>query len=90
MSELLEYHIELPACDYAKARGWYCEKIMKCGRNGFPDRFFARDGVIILIEFKRPGKDATEQQKKRHRELRAAGVTVHVVDNLIDAKRILK
>lgn len=88
--ELLEREVERPAHEYAKSRGWLADKIMRTGRRGFPDHFFARAGRIVLIEFKRPGEDATTQQKKRHRELREHGVEVHVVDNLDDAKRILK
>jgi hypothetical protein len=90
VKDMLERDIEIPACEYARARGWFCEKIMKCGRNGFPDRFFARNGNVVLIEFKRPRKGPTPQQTKRHDELRAAGVTVYAVNDLDEAKRILK
>jgi hypothetical protein len=87
----LESEVEGSACVYAKSRGWFCEKIMQAGRKGFPDRFFARNGVVMLIEFKRPGKPTPRmQQDKRHRELREAGVTVHVVSDLDHAKRLLK
>lgn len=86
---VLEKEVERPAHDYAKSRGWFAEKIMRTGRKGFPDHFFARNGLIILIEFKRPGEEPTAQQQKRHRELRKQGVPVFVVDNLDEAKRIL-
>lgn len=86
-----ERDVERPAHKYAKERGWFAEKIEKTTRKGFPDHFFARNGKIILIEFKRPSKpDARMQQEKRHRELRAAGVTVYVVSDLDHAKRILR
>lgn len=84
-----ETEVEGPARDYAKSRGWYADKIMRTGRKGFPDHFFARKGRIILIEFKRPLEEPTIQQLKRHKELRAHGVEVFVVDNLDDARRIL-
>lgn len=80
--------------------GWFVDKIMKTSLNSFPDRFYARAlpqdvcrtcnrGRIVLIEWKRDGKDATPQQKLRHRQLRAAGVEVYVVDNIVDANSIL-
>ena len=87
--KLLEKEIERPAHDYAKLRGWIAEKIMRTGRKGFPDHFFARSGRVLLIEFKRPGELPNRQQLKRHRELREHGVEVFIVDNLDEAKRIL-
>lgn len=67
--------------DAAKRDGWFVEKIMKTGRNGFPDRFYARArpedicpccgrGRVILMEWKRPasGKDrggVLSEQQKR-------------------------
>ena len=88
-SQIRETEVEGPARDYAKSRGWYADKIMRTGRKGFPDHFFARQGRIILIEFKRPLEEPTIQQLKRHKELRAHGVEVFVVDNLDDARRVL-
>ncbi len=72
----------------ARAAGWFVEKVMKTGRNGFPDRFYAKAGRVILIEWKKPGGVVSAQQRLRHDELRAAGVEVHVCDNLADARRI--
>ncbi len=88
--EILEREVERPASEYAERRGWFEVKIEKTSKRGFPDRFYARGGRIILVEYKRPTKDATTQQKKRHRELRAAGVEVHVIDNLRDAYELLQ
>lgn len=84
-----EVEIERPACSFAESKGWFQFKIEKASKNGIPDRFFARNSLIILIEFKRPGEEPNAQQQKRHRELRKQGVPVFVVDNLDEAKRIL-
>lgn len=84
----LESDIEQADRDSAKANGWFVEKIQKTGRNGFPDRFYAKGGRVILIEWKKPGGRATPQQKRRHGELREAGVEVYVVDSIEHAKRI--
>jgi Holliday junction resolvase len=87
---LLEKDIEGKVCKLAKAKGWVVIKIARSFPNGFPDRFFAKDGKVILIEFKRDGKEPTEQQAKRIRELRDAGVTVHVIDNIEGGCAIFK
>ena len=84
-----EIEIERPACAYAESRGWWQAKMVSPGLRGVPDRVFIRAGRVLWIEFKAPGEDATEQQKKRHREMRAHGAEVHVIDNLADARRIL-
>jgi hypothetical protein len=86
----LESSIEKEAMAYAESRGWFQIKIMRASIRGFPDRFLVRDGVVILIEFKRHGKGPTVQQTKRHTELRAHGCTVYVIDNPDEAKRILR
>lgn len=77
-----EVDIERPASRYAERRGWFEVKIMQTSRRGFPDRFYARNGRVVLVEYKAPGRGPTEQQLRRHRELRAHGVEVHVIDNL--------
>ena len=84
-----EIEIERPACNFAESRGWFQFKIEKASKGGIPDRFLARQGRIILIEFKAPNKEPKSQQVIRHRELREHGVEVFVVDNLEKAREIL-
>jgi len=73
----------------AMAEGWFVEKIEKTTRNGFPDRFYAKAGRVVLIEWKRVGQRLTPQQSLRHDELRAAGVEVHVCYSIAEANQIL-
>lgn len=86
---MLEAPLEDWACDKAEAAGWLVRKLRWQGRRNAPDRFFAKDARIVLIEFKRPGDDARATQKREIRDLKAAGVEVHVVDNPLVALRIL-
>lgn len=79
--------IEQPFVDFAKSRGWICEKVVSLSRRGWPDRFLARKGRIVLCEFKAPGKKPTVQQVKRHIELREHGCEVVWFDDLEEAKR---
>lgn len=77
--------IEQPFVKQVVLWGWLCEKVVSLSRNGWPDRFLARNGRIVLCEFKRPGEMPTPQQAKRHRELRAFGIEVVWFDNLAEA-----
>jgi hypothetical protein len=85
-----EIAIERPASEYAEVRGWFQIKIMLASKKGFPDRFYARKGRVVLIEYKAPGEPPTAQQIARHKELREQEIEVYVVDNLEMAKAILK
>jgi ribosomal protein L34 len=86
----LESEIERKHCAVARANGWVVEKIMRTGRSGFPDRFYAKQGRVVLIEFKRPKGRTTKQQLHRHKELRDAGVEVRVVYSLAEAELVLR
>lgn len=86
----LEKDIERPACAYAESRGWFEAKIAQSNKNGMPDRIFHRRGFTMYVEFKRPGEKPTPQQIRRHEQLRAQGIPVHVIDNLEDARAVLR
>lgn len=78
----LEKDIEAVGCAYAFKKGWFEVKLTCPTRRGWPDRFYARKGRILLVEWKRPGEEPTIQQAKLHRELREHGVEVHWLNNL--------
>lgn len=81
--------VEAPVIRYAKSKGWKLGwKLRIDGRNGSPDRWFLRNGVWLVIEFKRPGGKLRVQQELRIEELRENGQAVHVIDNA-DAGRAL-
>lgn len=95
-----EADIERPASAFATLRGWFQIKIERASKRGFPDRFYARGGKdccprcgrgrVVLVEYKAPGEQPSEQQRLRHAELRAAGVEVHVIDNAEEAIALLR
>lgn len=85
-----ESKVEKEACKYAELRGWMVVKLMLCSIDSMPDRMFMRKGVVIFIEFKRPGEEATVKQAKRHRDIQAKGVKTFVCDDLDQAKEILR
>lgn len=99
MKDALEKEIEKECCDWAFRKGWFECKLTSPSRRGFPDRFYARYRFnentppeswrrVVLVEYKRPGEEPTEQQAKLHRELARHGVDVHWIVSLEQAKRI--
>lgn len=74
--------VQAPAIEFMKTRGWFVEAMQSKSRNGFPDIFAARRGVIVLCEFKKDAEVPTAQQMLRHEQLRRQGVTVVWFDNL--------
>lgn len=85
-----ESDIETAGTNFAIRRGWFVVKLMQCNIDSMPDRLHHRKGVTLYIEYKKPGEPAKPKQIKRHNELRAQGIPVHVVDNLDDAYDLLK
>jgi hypothetical protein len=90
VKRVLESQIERRHRQIARRAGWFVEKLLQTSMGGFPDRFYAKDGRVVLLEWKRPGGKVTPQQRLRHEQLRRAGVEVHVVRSLDEANGILQ
>lgn len=84
-----ESYIEKACVRFAKRAGWFCRKVRWLGRDNAPDRYFARNGKQIWIEFKKTKGKATIAQKREHRKMRAAGVKVYVVNSIRRGREIL-
>lgn len=78
------------AHEFAILRGWFTFKVESPTMDSLPDRFYARHGVIIFIEWKKDGEKPTAKQLKRHREMREHGITVYWFDNLEEGKKVLR
>jgi hypothetical protein len=89
-TDVLERDVEADIVKWAKKNGWLVRKFVSPGLRGVADRFFLKDGRHVFLEIKRPGKEPTEQQAKRAREIRAYGGESHWVDNLEDAIGVLR
>ena len=59
-----ESTIERAVCAYAKTKGCLTLKLSGQNQKGQPDRMFLRDGRIMFIEFKAPGKRPTALQAR--------------------------
>ena len=82
--------IEQPLRIYVQSRGWLYEKLDSNSRRAWPDRTLIRDGKVVFCELKRPGEEPTQQQYKRHAEIRAKGGTVVWFNDLAKAKEYFK
>lgn len=83
-----ESSIEQDSWKIAESRGWFRVKIMRTSKCGFPDHYFIRNGITILVEFKAPGEQPSPQQKKRIWQLRKHGARVEIIDNVKQARAI--
>lgn len=75
-----EIELENAAVEYAEKQGWLAWKLVIAGIKGSPDRWFFKNGKLLIIEFKRRDEEPDGNQKRRHKDLREAGFTVHVID----------
>jgi len=80
----VESQIQSAVIDFARKNGWYTRRLEWIGRVGAPDVFAARNGIILLIEFKRPGGKLSPGQVAEHALLYKHGIRVYVVDNIED------
>lgn len=76
-----ESYIKRRVIAAAKGNGWLHRSLKWQGRNAAPDDLFAKDGRLVLAEFKRTKGEARISQDREHRKLRAAGIEViHIND----------
>jgi hypothetical protein len=68
-----------------EAAGWYERKVAFIGVRGAPDRWYLRKGMWAPVEYKRRDKAPDGHQIRRHREMRAHGQEVYVIDSIEDA-----
>jgi hypothetical protein len=83
-----ESYIEKKVCECAKRKEWLVFKFSSPAQKGVPDRIFLKDGVILFVEFKAPGKRPTKLQEAIHERLQAHGFKVFVIDDLEKGKEL--
>ena len=86
VSEVIrERDIEAKVVKWAKANHFLTYKFVSPSQRGVPDRIFIRDGFVIFIEFKAPGKQPTPLQAHTIKKMRDEDCRVYVFDNAEDA-----
>lgn len=86
---MLEDSIESQIVHEAEAEGWLCRKVKWIGRVAAMDRFFAKAGRVVLIEFKATGEEPRTTQRLEIGRFLKAGVEVHVCDSVAKARKVL-
>lgn len=88
----LEKVIEQKVCDYAKWLGCLVYKFTSPARRSVPDRLFImpHGKGCFFIEFKRLGGIATAAQQVEIEKIRKQGISVRIVDNVEEGKRVVR
>lgn len=84
-----EARVERKCVELAEKAGWTVDKIRFLNRRGCPDRMFSKDGRIVFIEFKAPGKEPAPHQTLVIWEMQENGLEVHVIDNVQQFRGVL-
>ncbi len=78
---MLEKKIEGRLVAEAKKRGCIPVKLLSASYNGLPDRMILAPGErVAFVELKAPGEKPRPIQIHRHKQLRALGFRVYVID----------
>lgn len=85
-----ESSIEKKFCDKARALGCVVTKFKDSQIDGAPDRIvLIPGGDLLFIEFKRPGQEPTEHQRRYIQNLRAMNFYAVWTDDADDAIRLV-
>lgn len=85
-----EKTVEQRAYAYAKSEGCWHAKFKSAQNRGVPDRLFITpSGTVFFIEFKKPKKKASKQQKLVIDEMMEYGAKVFVTNDIDEAKSII-
>ena len=79
-----ESTIERAVCAYAKSQGCIVMKLSGNNQKGQPDRMFIKDGRVLFLEFKAPGKNPTALQRRWLSRLRCENVAADWCDKADD------
>ena len=85
MQILKETDIENLVIAWATDHGWLCPKLQWVNQTGWPDRCFIKRGVVVFIEFKKPGGRISKKQHYWIGRIREQGIPVIVCDSPEDA-----
>ena len=86
---MLENKLQASCIKYAKLKGWYVLKVIKCNISGFPDCTLFKDGITIFVEFKSDKGIQSELQKYQQIQLEKQGFRYYLVNNLNYFKEIV-
>lgn len=62
--------------------GFLVEWLVMRGERGWPDLTIMQDGLVMLLEVKKPGGRASANQLRKQKELARFGMTMLIVDDV--------
>jgi hypothetical protein len=83
---LLEAEVQEKCVTHARSKEWWARKFSSPANRAVPDYIFGKAGCTVFVEFKAPGKKPTENQLEEHAKMAEAGLSVHVIDNVLAFK----
>lgn len=91
MKKTPENYVKREIKDYLDVTGWFhFHNLQGIGSyKGIPDRIAVRNGVVVFLECKAPGKDLTEKQENFQRDLIEKGGRYVKVYGYEDLERFL-
>lgn len=86
----LESDLQAQIIEFMHIRGWFAQKVEFKGRTGGMDVVGVRQFRTVWVEVKRENEVLRLKQEKVAREMRAKGAEVYMIDNMQDARRLLR
>lgn len=80
--QILEKDIQKAVVEYARSKDILAFKVSSFSTRGLPDYMFIKDGKVLFIEFKAPGKKATRLQEVVIEKIKREKIMVWVIDNI--------
>jgi hypothetical protein len=84
-----ESQIEKECSDIAEINGWFTIKLMRCNKNGVPDRIYHKNGVTFYVEFKTPIGRLSADQRIIAQELKNRQIPVFFINSVHHFRYIL-
>lgn len=87
-----ESRIVKAVMDECRKQGWWCMKLHGGAFSlaGMPDVMAIKDGRVVFLEVKQPGKRPTPVQVRRMEELEGHGCPCAVVTSRLEAREFLR
>jgi hypothetical protein len=84
-----EQELQSKCIKYAKAKGWFVLKVIRCNISGYPDCTLFKDGKTIFVEFKSELGVQSKLQQYVEKQLIDQGFKYYLIKSLEKFKEIV-
>jgi Holliday junction resolvase len=85
---MLESKIQSSIRTHLERQGWFVTKLLQTSTNGIPDLMALRQGKVVFIEVKQPGRKPSPLQEYRIGQLRKEGFEVIIATSKKDVEQL--